>query len=78
MRDTEGGESRAVKQTQEAPAPKELAQHGKPGEAELKTLAVHAKWFPDIRSAIEGEVQRLTQQLAGHHAATTHRTNQVS
>ena len=34
-------------------------------EAEIKTLVVEDKWFASIRVAIEGEVQRLTQQLAG-------------
>ena len=32
-------------------------------EAESKTLAAEDKWFAIIRAAIEGEVQRLTQQL---------------
>ena len=34
-------------------------------EAESKTLAAEDKWFAIIRAAIEGEVQRLTQQLTG-------------
>ena len=34
-------------------------------EAEIKRLVVKEKWFVRIRSAIESEVQRLTQQLAG-------------
>ncbi len=41
-----------------------LARYGKLTEAEIKTLVVEDKWFASLRSAIEGEVQRLTQQLA--------------
>ena len=33
--------------------------------AEIKTLAIEDKWFADLRIAIEGEVERLTQRLAG-------------
>ena len=32
---------------------------------ELKTLVVEDKWLAGIRTAIEGELQRVTQQLAG-------------
>ena len=41
-----------------------LAKYAKLTEAEIKTLAVDDKWFASIESAIEGEVQRLTQRLA--------------
>ena len=34
-------------------------------ETEIKTLVVEDKWLATIREAIEGEMQRLTQQLAG-------------
>ena len=34
-------------------------------ETEIKTLVVEDKWFASIRAALESEVQRLTQQLAG-------------
>ncbi len=42
-----------------------LAKYPKLTEAEIKTLVVDDKWFASIQAAIEGEVQRLTQQLAG-------------
>ncbi len=42
-----------------------LARYAALTEAEIKTLVVEDKWFARIRGAIEGEVQRLTQQLAG-------------
>ncbi|HPZ14836.1 MAG TPA: hypothetical protein PLK04_11510, partial [Bacillota bacterium] len=32
---------------------------------EIKTLVVEDKWFASIRAAVEGEVERLTQRLAG-------------
>ncbi len=34
-------------------------------EAEIKTLVIEDKWFAGIRAAIDGEVRRLTQRLAG-------------
>ena len=34
-------------------------------EAEIKTLVVEDKWIASIRAALDSEVQRLAQQLAG-------------
>ena len=34
-------------------------------EDEVKTLVVEDKWFASLRAAIDGEVERLTRQLAG-------------
>ena len=34
-------------------------------EAEIKTLVVEDKWLASIRSDVQDEVQRLTQQLTG-------------
>ena len=62
------GEATAAKAVKEAQARLDeqvLARYGALTEAEIKTLAVEDKWFASIRGAIEGEVQRLTQQLAG-------------
>ena len=42
-----------------------LAKYPKLTETEIKTLVVEDKWFASIQAAIEGEVQRLAQQLAG-------------
>ena len=42
-----------------------LAKYAKLTEDEIKTLVVEDKWFASIRAAIEGEVERLTQRLAG-------------
>ncbi len=62
------GEAKAAKAVKEAQARLDeqvLARYGALTETEIKTLAVEDKWFASIRGAIEGEVQRLTQQLAG-------------
>ena len=42
-----------------------LARYATLTEAQIKALVVEDKWFASIRVAIESEVQRLTQQLAG-------------
>jgi type I restriction enzyme M protein len=57
--------NRAVKAAQAALDAKVLARYAKLTEAEIKTLVVEDKWFASIRGAIEGEVDRLTQKLAG-------------
>ena len=41
-----------------------LARYATLTEDEIKTLVVEDKWFASIQTAIEGEVQQLTQQLA--------------
>ena len=41
-----------------------IAKYATLNEVEIKTLVVEDKWFASIRAAIEGEAQRLTQQLA--------------
>ena len=42
-----------------------LARYATLTETEIKTLVVEDKWLATIGKAIEGEMQRLTQQLAG-------------
>ncbi|MYG41218.1 MAG: type I restriction-modification system subunit M [Nitrospira sp. SB0677_bin_15] len=63
--ETEAEAARAIKEAQARLDEQVLARYGALTEAEIKTLAVEDKWFASIRVAIEGEVQRLTQQLAG-------------
>ena len=61
-------ESRAGKAVKEAQAALDravLARYTTLSEAEIKTLVVEDKWTAGIRTAIDHEVQRLTQQLAG-------------
>ncbi len=61
-------ESKAVKAVKEAQAALDqrvLSRYATLTETEIKTLVVEGKWFASIRADIEGEVQRLTQHLAG-------------
>jgi len=63
--ETESLAKAAVKAVQEKLDKQVLAQYPKLTEAEIKTLVIEDKWLASIRTAIEGEVQRLTQRLAG-------------
>jgi type I restriction enzyme M protein len=62
--EAEADASKAVKDAQAALDEKVLAHYAKLSEAEIKNLVVEDKWLAAIQGAIEGEVQRLTQQLA--------------
>ena len=55
--------SKAVKKEQEALDGQVLAHYATRTEDEIKTLVVEDKWIASVQSAIEGEVQRLTQAL---------------
>ena len=63
--EAESAAAKAVKDAQAKLDAQVLAKYPKLTEAEIKTLVVEDKWFASIQAAIEGEVQRLTQQLAG-------------
>ena len=65
MIEAEAKAAKAVKEAQARLDEQVLARYAALTEAEIKTLVVEDKWFTSIRGAIEGEVQRLTQQLAG-------------
>jgi type I restriction enzyme M protein len=54
-----------VNEAQDALDEKVLAKYGTLTEAEIKALVVDDKWLPSVRTAIDGEVQRLTNALAG-------------
>ena len=56
---------KAVKETQAALDEQTLARYAALTEAKIKSLVVEDKWFASIDRAIKGEVQRITQQLAG-------------
>jgi type I restriction enzyme M protein len=62
--EAEAEASKAVKDAQTALDEKMLKQYAKLIENEIKALVVDDKWFTAIQAAIEGEVQRLTQNLA--------------
>ena len=63
--EAESKAGKAVKEAQKALDEQVLARYATLTETEIKTLVVEDKWFESIRAAIESEVQRLTQQLAG-------------
>jgi type I restriction enzyme M protein len=62
--DAEAGAARAVKDAQAELDAQVLAHYAELTETEIKMLVVADKWFAAIQTTIEGEVQRLTQQLA--------------
>ena len=57
--------SKAVRDAQAALDQQVLSRYATLTETEIKMLVVEDKWFASIRTAVEGEVQRLTQHLAG-------------
>jgi len=63
--EAEADAKRAVKEAGEELNQAVLARYGELSENEIKTLAVDDKWLADIRTAIESEVERITNQLAG-------------
>lgn len=63
--ETEALAKEAVKTLQQKLDKQVLDKYPKLSEGEIKTLVVEDKWFASIAAAIEGEVRRLTQQLAG-------------
>ena len=65
LMDAEAETSKAVKDARAALDEQVLARYATLTEAEVKTLVIEDKWFASIRNAVEGEVQRLTQGLAG-------------
>ena len=62
--DAKSKAERAVKDAQLDLDELVLARYAILTEAEIKVLVVEDKWFASIHTAIEGEVQRLTQALA--------------
>lgn len=63
--DAESEASTSVKKAQAALDEMALARYAKLTEVEVKALVVEDKWLASLRAAIDGEVQRVTQQLAG-------------
>jgi type I restriction enzyme M protein len=65
LMDAEAEAGRAVKEAQAALDAKVLARCATLTEEEVKALVVEDKWVPAIQTAIQGEVERVTQKLAG-------------
>jgi len=61
--DAESTLSRQVKEATANLDAATLAKYGRLSEDQIITLAVEDKWLQSIRTALEGEVQRLTQGL---------------
>lgn len=65
LMDNEASAKKAVKDAQAELDQAVLARYGELTEDEIKQIAVDDKWLADIRAAIESEVERITNQLAG-------------
>ncbi len=65
LMDAEADARKAVRDAQDALDEAVLARYFELTEDEIKQLAVDDKWLADIRAAIESEVDRITNQLAG-------------
>ena len=63
--EAEARAGKAVKEARTALDERVLARYATLTVDEIRTLVVEDKWFASIRAAVEGEVQRLTQRLAG-------------
>ena len=71
--EAESEAGRSVKEAQAALDERVLARYATLTEAEIKTLVVEDKWFARVRGAVDGEVERLTQGLAGRVKALEER-----
>jgi len=65
LTEAEAATAKAVKEAQAELDAKVLATYAKLSEARIKQLVVDDKWFASVSKAIDGEVQRLAQALAG-------------
>ena len=63
--EAESKAGKAVKDAQAELDQQVLDHYATLTEADIKTLVVKDKWVASIRAALDSEVQRLTQQLAG-------------
>lgn len=63
--DTEAAAKKAVKEAEAALDMAVLERYAQLTESEIKQLVVDHKWLTDIRTAIDNEVERVTNQLAG-------------
>ena len=57
--------ARTVREAQTILDQRLLARYAALSESEIKTLVVGDKWFASLQVEIDGELQRLTQELAG-------------
>jgi type I restriction enzyme M protein len=62
--EVEAGAAKDVREAQSALDLEVLSKYGKLTEAEIKTLVVEDKWMASISTAVDAEIQRLTEALA--------------
>jgi type I restriction enzyme M protein len=65
LMDDEAAASRAVKEAQEALDQAVLLKYPALSEAEIKQLVIYDKWLASLAVQVQGEVERVTQTLAG-------------
>jgi type I restriction enzyme M protein len=65
LMDAEAEAARAVKDAQAELDKQVLAQYGDLSEEEIKRLVVDDKWFAAVQIAVDDQLQRMTQRLAG-------------
>jgi hypothetical protein len=64
-RETELGAQ--AKSAQEALMERVLAQYGKLTDDDIRTLVVEDKWLASLSTAVQGELDRVSQTLTGPH-----------
>ena len=69
----EAATSAKVKDAQDALMAKVAAQYGKLTEDEIKLLVVNDKWLATLASAVQGELDRVSQTLTGRIHQLTER-----
>ncbi len=65
LMEAESRAGKAVREAQAALDKRVLARYAALTEGEIKEIVVGDKWFASIRAAVDAEVERLTQRLAG-------------
>ncbi|MBI1294277.1 N-6 DNA methylase [bacterium] len=65
LMDAEAEAAKAVKDAQTELDKQVLAQYGDLSEEEIKSLVVDDKWFAAVQTAVDDQLQRMTQRLAG-------------
>lgn len=65
LMDREAAAGAKVKAAQKVLDDKVLAQYGKLDEAAIKALVVEDKWLATLKASVQGEIERVTQSLAG-------------
>ena len=65
MTEQEATASKKVKEAQKALEAKVSAQYSRISLAEIQVLVVHDKWLATLAASVQGELDRVSQALAG-------------